>query len=75
MTREEKKEQAITICKNTVEYVTKELKLIKAKMDFMQNDADYDYLDFMNIDIEIQSILTSQAKLIKEKSEEIFNLR
>lgn len=66
-----KKEKAVERMEFTIRYVTKELTKQTLVIEGLKDNESFDFFDMKNQAIEIISILESQAKLLKEKIEEI----
>ena len=66
-----KKERAVEKMEQAIRYVTKELTKQTLVIEGLKNNDSFDFFDMQNQAIEILSILESQAKILKERIENI----
>ena len=66
-----KKEIAVEKMEQTIRYVTKELTKQTLVIEGLKNNDSFDFFDMQNQAIEILSILESQAKILRERIENI----
>ena len=70
MTTEEKKNNLIRHCNNTIDFVTRQLKKQAILIDSMKNDDTFNAMDFEECAINVMSVLSSQLKILEEHYEE-----